>query len=399
MPPRSLLVAVAFVLGCPSEDGAGGSTATIGSLATTFDTNATIGSDTTSDSDIGESTAMSADGTESSGEVTTTTPSDESSSSSGGALVCDPPPACDAPTPAPGPLLDWDHTESTFVTNAGGPRHRGRDMFYLPDDDQWVLAKFAYAANDWDLSGERVDLYLLRDCTGDWEPLGSATTTFDDEHFEVEGVPDSGGWVYYQIPEALQLGVGRHRIWAVVRGDGTSTDVYLDVVEPGTKLFVTDVDGTLTTTETEEFDALLSGTLPEAHLLAPEALWALFDKGYHPFYLTARPEWLGDRTRAFIEQRGFPPGLYHTTLSFDGALGSAATDFKSGELDALADRMLDPVWVFGNTSSDGDAYEHANVQPLDHRIFFQYDDTHGGRRIDDYNQLLGEFMALDAVCE
>lgn len=393
---RPLLAAALLVIACGDDEGAASSSST-GSIGSTAASTSEGESTSASTDDSGESTAMSGGST---GSTSSDPSADESSSSSTGTPIsCAPAPSCDTPTPDPGPLLDWDQTESSFVTNAGGPRHRGRDMFYNPGDDQWVMAKFAYAANDWDLSGERVDLYLLRDCEGDWEPLGSATTTFDDEHFEVEGVPDSGGWVYYLIPEALELGVGRHRVWAVVRGDGTSADVYLDIVEPGTKLFVTDVDGTLTTSETEEFGALFSGTLPANNLNAPEALWALRDKGYHPFYLTARPEWLGERTREFIEQRGFPPGLYHTTLSFDGALGSAATDFKSAELDALAERMLEPVWVFGNTESDGDSYEHVNVEPLDHRIFFKYDDVHGGRRIDDYNQVLGEFLGLDPVCE
>ncbi|MBC8074271.1 MAG: phosphatidylinositol transfer protein [Deltaproteobacteria bacterium] len=323
----------------------------------------------------------------------------EGSSSSGGSAICEPPPACDLPPPAPGPLLDWEHTESSFVTNAGGPRHRGRDMFYVPGDPQWVLAKFAYAANDWDLSGERVDIYLQRDCGDAWEMVEIATTTFDDEHATVEGVVDSGGWVFFEMPEGDELALGRHRFWLVVRGDGSSAEVYIDVVEPGTQLVVTDIDGTLTTSESEEFGALLSGSLPDVHPGAVDVMWALVENGYRPFYLTARPDWLGARTREFIDESGLPPGLFHTTLSFDGALGSAAIEYKSAEFDALAARELVPVWVFGNTDSDGAAYEHADVQPLEQRVFFQFDDVHGGRRIDAYADILPELEALDPICE
>ncbi len=386
-----------------SDDGAMGRDGASSEATSAESTGASTGGPDATGVDASTGGSGSGDSGTSSEVGTQTQPTDtgvDSSSgddSTGGAGVCEAPPACDAPPPPPGPLLDWNHTESIFVTNAGGPNHRGRDMFYLPDDEHWVLAKFAYAVNDWDLSGEQIDLYLLRGCEGEWEALGSAITTFDDEHAEIEGVADSGGWVYFLLPEQLEL--GRHRIWAVVRGDGTSADVYIDVVEPNTPFFLTDVDGTLTTSETEEFAALLGGTLPMVNASAPEAMWALVDKGYHAFYLTARPEWLGARTREFIEARGLPPGLYHTTLSFTGATGSSAVDYKSNELDMLAARQLVPSWTFGNTSSDGDAYEHANVQPLTQRIFYQFDDVHGGRRIDDYADLVPELEALDTVCD
>lgn len=367
------------------------------SAPTEASADSTIGADT-SGSHSGDASSSSA----ASDDAPSSSESERASSeesSSGGPASCPPEPACDTATPPPGALLDWNNTESIFVTNAGEPNHRGRDMFYVPGDEQWVMAKFAYAVNDWDLSGEQIDLWLLRGCEGEWEALGSATTTFDDEHAEVEGVADTGGRIYFQIPQEAELDLGPHRVWAVVRGDGTSTNIYIEVVEPETPFFVADVDGTLTTSETEEFAALLSGTLPMVNASAPEVMWALVDKGYRAFYLTARPEFLGERTREFIETRGLPPGLYHTTLSLTGATGASAVTYKSDELDRLAARQLVPQWTFGNTSSDADAYEHGGVQPLVQRIFYRYDDAHGGRRIDDYADLLPELQDLEPVCE
>jgi hypothetical protein len=55
--------------------------------------------------------------------------------------------------------------------------------------------------------------------------------------------------------------------------------------------------------------------------------------------------------------------------------------------------------VFGNTDSDATAYDNAGIQPLDHRVFYQFDDPFGGRRIESYYDLLPEFGALDPVCE
>jgi hypothetical protein len=310
---------------------------------------------------------------------------------------CPPVPDCLAPLPDAGPELDWEHFESSLVTNSGAERHRGRDMFYNPGDTHWAMAKFAYGPTDWDLSGERVDLFLLRNCEGDWEPLGPALTTFDGDHPTVEGVEDSGGWVFFQLPQALPL--GRHRIHMVVRGDGSRADTYIEVVEPGTPIILSDVDGTLTTSEWERLVDFLLDEVPDVNPGAPDALHALVDLGYRPMYLTARPEFLGNRTYDFIAERGLPPGIIHTTLTTTGAMGAEAVGYKTAELEALAARGLVPSWVFGNTDSDAEAYDDAGIMPLDHRVFYQFDDPFGGRRIESYYELVPEFTALDPVCE
>ena len=53
--------------------------------------------------------------------------------------------------------------------------------------------------------------------------------------------------------------------------------------------------------------------------------------------------------------------------------------------------------------TDAEAYDAAQVQPLDHRIFFKFGEADGGqifggRRIDDYAVLLPEFASLNAAC-
>jgi phosphatidate phosphatase PAH1 len=185
----------------------------------------------------------------------------------------------------------------------------------------------------------------------------------------------------------------------VVAGDLSSTDVYVDIVEPGTPVVVSDVDGTLTGKETEEFTALLTGDLPTTHESAPEVIRALSEKGYRVFYLTARPEFLGDRTREFLSQYGYPEGIMHTSLKTTGATGTAAADFKTEELAAIAKRGLVPTYAFGNTDSDAKAYFSSGITPADHRIFYQFDDREfGGRRIESYADILAEMQGAAQVC-
>jgi phosphatidate phosphatase PAH1 len=122
----------------------------------------------------------------------------------------------------------------------------------------------------------------------------------------VEGVEDTGGWIYFKIPAEKQLGVGVHRIHMVMRGDLTSAEQIIDVAPPDAPVFVTDIDG----------------------------------------------------------------------------------------------RFPAPSYAFGNTASDAEAYETANAGPINHRIFYQFDDVaFGGRRIESYTELLEEFKALPSVCK
>ncbi|MBI5496019.1 MAG: phosphatidylinositol transfer protein [Deltaproteobacteria bacterium] len=316
---------------------------------------------------------------------------------------CLPAPACDAAPPDPGAAAAWRHDiASPIIVATGSPNHRGRDLLLNPGDPQWVIAKFAYGLTDKDLKDEDVDLYLLRSCAGAWEALGTATTTSDNTHAPVEGVEDSGGRVYFQIPADKTLGTGRHRVHLVVRGDLSTTDALIDVLPPGTATVVSDVDGTLTTSENEEFTAMLTGATPNANPSAPEVLSLLAGRGWRVMYVTARPEFLVGRTREFVRERGFPPGPVHTTLTLTGGTGGTAVTYKTGELATLAARGLLPGLVFGNTVTDAEAYgqDYTGVTiPAEHRYFFQYTDgAFGGTRVDNYADLLTPLGALPAPC-
>ncbi len=315
-----------------------------------------------------------------------------------GPTSCPPPPACDATPPDPGARVSWRNAITTPITVAqGAAQHRGRDLFLRESDAQWALAKFAYGLADDDLRGEDVDLWLLRDCTT-WEMLGTATTTNDGDHAPVEGVEDTGGRIYYEIPSDRRLGLGRHRIHFVVRGDHTVADQSIEVVPDDARFVVTDVDGTLTTSETVAFTALLTGTPPDANPHAAELLWAYAERGYHIWYLTARPEWLGTTTVDWLALRGFPPGIVHTTLSYTGGLGSAAQTFKTDELAAHAARFPASIdALIGNTDTDMAAFQTTGV-PSGQAYSYMFDPGAYGTRVDDYGALVSGASSSPLVC-
>ncbi|MBI5499322.1 MAG: phosphatidylinositol transfer protein [Deltaproteobacteria bacterium] len=314
-----------------------------------------------------------------------------------GDAACPPPTTCDAPPPDPGPVIAWRHpVRSALTAGLGAPRHRGRDLVLREGEPQWALAKFAYGLADDDLQGEDVAMFLLRGCGDTWEELGTATATDDGEHATVERVDDTGGRVYFELPEGKRLGVGRHRVRFVVRGDRTTAEQLIDVLPADARFVVTDVDGTLTAGEAAEFAALLGGRDPAANPAAAEVLRAYAGRGYHVMYLTARPEWLAARTHEWLRGHGFPPGTVRTTLTITGAVGEAAAAYKAAELAALLGRFPDSIEAaYGNTESDVAAYASAGLPP--DRVFsYRHDPEKRGTRVDDYGTLLPAVEALAA---
>ena len=314
------------------------------------------------------------------------------------AASCAPVPACDA-APRAGLKRSFRHWGSTLLSKVSASNHRGHDLYLNPGEPQVVIAKLAYGVVDKDLEDEDVDIYVLRGCGDTWEQLGTTRTTSTDDGPSVEGVASETGRVYFPIPADKALALGRHRLRVVVAGDLTAAELFIEVREPGAKVFVSDVDGTLTDSELGAFIGLLTSSTPSAQPDAAAVLNALVARGYRPFYLTARPEWFVGRTRKFLDDNGFPPGVLHTALNFTGAQGGAAAPFKAGELARLAARGLTPSIAFGNTSTDADAYEAAGILPVSNRLFVQFDDAaHGGRRFDSYAALADDVAALPAQC-
>ena len=63
----------------------------------------------------------------------------------------------------------------------------------------------------------------------------------------------------------------------------------------------------------------------------------------------------------------------------------------------LRARDLTPAWGFGNMDSDAEAYEKAGIDPESRRILYRLDDPRGGRRIDDYGELVESSCARGFV--
>jgi hypothetical protein len=303
-------------------------------------------------------------------------------------------PACPTSPLDSGPRHEWRHPTSRAIAALGSAHHRARDLFQATDAPQWLTAKFAYGKVLKDLEDEDVGVWISRQCSGHWEKVGTTRTTVEGNHPPFDGVPVDAGRAFFLIDKSFGLGPGLHRARFVVGGDGTSAEALIEILPPGARFFVTDVDGTLSAGESIEAVSFLRGGVSPVHPDAARALRTLADKGYRPLYLSARPDWLTERTHQFLDFHGFPPGAVRLTIHDRGRAGAEAADFKSGELAKLRTQGLVPSFGFGNQPSDTVAYERAKINPATHRYFFGLGDTYGGRKIASYTDLLTEFGAL-----
>lgn len=289
------------------------------------------------------------------------------------------PPAHVPSPPPPSPLpadtaKPFRHHRSRAVVATGAPNHRARDVLAVAGDGISVDAKIAYGPTDKDLTDE--DVRIERETAkGAWSELGVARTDHDGRIHWSAGV----------------LPLGSHRLRVSVVGDSTSTELSVVVVPGGQPIFVSDVDGTLTESETAEFPALMKRKLPDVHPSAAEAFRKLAARGLVPVYLTARPDWLIPRTRELLATNQFPPGVVLAERNTVGRFGSGAAAFKRREIESLVSNGRTKIeWAFGNMPSDAETYAAFVTDPK-RRVFYRYTDAaFGGRRIESYGEVLAD---------
>jgi phosphatidate phosphatase PAH1 len=249
-----------------------------------------------------------------------------------------------------------------------------------------VAARFGCGVFDRAVQGAEVDVMVRR--ADRWESLGTGRTSRAGEPVTLSdgSVRREGGWVSLRIPTTQQLGPGLHRVRFVRRGEHAGAEMYLDVVPVGTRVVVTDIDGTLTEFETADlWHTLGLRRAPRANPGAAAMLTSLAQQGYRVLYLTGRPDWSTAATHTWLAAHGFPAGVLrarpNTTL---GVFGPNTTRYKARELKALAGILERPVdLAFGNTRTDVAAYQRAGIAPA-RRFFFRYrGETQGGQRHDD----------------
>jgi hypothetical protein len=240
----------------------------------------------------------------------------------------------------------WTSAGSEVTAALGAPGHYAVDEVAVPGVPH-VTARFVYGAVRKDLEGEPVAVFV-DDCTG-WRPVGAHVTDGD-------GAID--------VPVDLSLGPGVYEARFVVEGDASMTAGELWVLPAGTHVIVSDIDGTLTTSDTELFQQILDGSyVPEAYADATTLTAAHVTRGHIVVYLTGRPYWLTNKTDEWLDELVFADGPLHVAPSNTDILptNESVGEFKKAYLLSLLAKGYAIDLAYGNATTDIYGYTNAGI--------------------------------------
>jgi phosphatidate phosphatase PAH1 len=230
-----------------------------------------------------------------------------------------------------------------IVTRFASPHHRGYDLIATNTDAQVLRGKLAYGVVDKTLDREDVELYAC--LAGDWQLVGTTRT-------------DARG--RFELALSSPLPVGLRDLYASVVADRSGTHFLAFVAPAGSKVVVSDVDGTLTASESLFVKAVLLGRSVAAHPDAAAALRLAVASGYQVIYITARGDRFTDAPRAWLAANGVPRGPVRLAPSFIVKPGAPTVAYKHR---ALLDLQRFDVRALGNRSTDVAAYEESGIRP------------------------------------
>jgi phosphatidate phosphatase APP1 len=280
------------------------------------------------------------------------------------------PAKCDAHPYAPAKAGTFRHKHNALLAAAAEPEHAAQDVLVVEGAAVVLEGKLAYGKASKDLEDEPVRV-RLDTCAG-WEVAGEGDTDGDGRvRVVLERPPPAGTY-------ALRFEVA---------GDGSFAAATLFVRPRGTHLVVTDLDGTMTTSdeelvkdvEADLFRPLLGGDyVPALYPAGPALTAAHTARGTLMVYLTGRPYWLTKLTREWVAASGFARGVLHTTDSNAEALTreSGVGDYKKAFLQRLLRAGFVVDAAYGNAATDVYAYSGAGLPPERTWII----GPHGGER-------------------
>jgi phosphatidate phosphatase PAH1 len=229
------------------------------------------------------------------------------------------------------------HRRSKLIAKHGSPNHRGIDLIANEDDKvQTIEGKLAYGKLDKDVDKEDAELFACIDNV--WKSLGVHTT-------------DDDGRLALTLEGTSRLPPGMRDLYIGALGDGTGSYFVGYVAPRGTKVVVTDVDGTISWSENSIIKQVASRDHDIKHRPnAPQALSAL---PYPIIYTTARGDAFIGITRNWLDKHGFPRGLLRLSKGLFAKPGESAIKYKTKTLKAITVPIAAGI---GNRKSDITAY-------------------------------------------
>ena len=246
----------------------------------------------------------------------------------------------------------WTHDfVSPTVILAGKPNHRIRDLILPIGTASKLRGHFTYGIADVSLGDETVELWV-QTCPG-WVSWGKKQTG--------NGATDNG-IVFFDVP--ADVPPGDYQVKIVMLGDQTVADGAIAIWPKGVQTIVTDVDGTLTTSDWQLISDVIFGADAEMYPDANTVMNQWAKKDFRLIYLTGRPQIVNRYTRTWLANHGFPAGTLHLTedvgqlIPNDTGVQKFKTDFLAGVQKDVAP-VIKPA--YGNAPTDIGAYAAVGI--------------------------------------
>lgn len=193
------------------------------------------------------------------------------------------------------------------------------------------------------LAGENVSLWFYDTVRASWQSVGSGKTGSDG---------------YYDLPATGFVAPNGQPIYSMLEADGSCAEHFDYLFAPGSKVIVTDIDGTLTTDDSQIAMQIPDETyVPKMMTAADHLMQAWAAKGYPIVYLTARPHVLRNESRGWFTDLGFPDG---PLITKNGGLMDDA--YKTIWMNRMVNNFQwTVVAAYGNAITDITAYANAGV--------------------------------------
>jgi phosphatidate phosphatase PAH1 len=285
----------------------------------------------------------------------------------------------------------WVHSTRVLTTVQGDAHHGSADVLINPGDTADVVARFSYGPVFKDLEDENISAWI-ESAPCDWQSLGVART-------------DESGSARFSVPADIASSPGHHNVRFEVNGDGSDAYSSVWVAEVGQPVVVFDIDGTLTTGDSEHAKSILYGHQHEMYAAANEVAWAWADRGYQVIYISGRPVYQDRLSRKWLDDRGFPRGPLKLTHRIREGLplSSLVGAFKRQAVEEMrVSQGLAFGAAYGNASTDICAYAAAGIPASDTYIIGDKageacEEEDGGsptRAIESYARHLEELQAI-----
>jgi LNS2 (Lipin/Ned1/Smp2) len=190
------------------------------------------------------------------------------------------------------------------------------------------------------LPGENVSLWSYSGSA--WSQQGNAKTDANGE---------------YDLPTTF-VSPNNQPLYSMLEADGSCAEHYNLLLAPGSKVVITDIDGTLTTDDNQELMEIPDATYVPAMMGAANTMLQAWDKKKYPvIYLTARPDVLREESRGWLADENFPIGPLITAVDVEDPAA-----YKTIWLQRMVQIFgWVPVAVYGNADTDVTAYGNVGI--------------------------------------